>query len=286
MAYRLNRMTKIGFGLVAALAPAVAGAQPSKPTTVAGTKGQCEEVELAGQISKCKPDSGIIYMQLPNGNVLFTFALDDGRMASFVGEKDSQPRPEEYHLYLSRIRIVSTGSDFVAKIAGQCIVQMSRDGKIWSRIDCTATDENSAAYRLTFKGDGNFVDVQHAGAGGHVEPAVVAQVTARFKGALQAGGIHAVVADLGKCFDGSLGNIPAIKACMLYDISAVRFDKAMRKIFESRGKNAGPAPPFLLDRAFNTRMQIYSGMAFAGSEKTAYEFFGGAPNDVMNGLSK
>jgi hypothetical protein len=85
---------------------------------------------------------------------LLSFAGFDGRVMSFIGEKDSQPRPEIYYLYLSRVRIASNGSSFVANIAGQCIVHMSRDATIWSRVDCDATDENGDAYALRFQGDG------------------------------------------------------------------------------------------------------------------------------------
>jgi hypothetical protein len=60
----------------------------------------------------------------------------------------------------------------------------------------------------------------------------------------------------------------------------------MRKIFESRGVDLGAQDPFLSDRAFGARMQIYTGMAFSGSEAAAYQFFGNAPNVVINGLSK
>ena len=79
-------------------------------------KGNCERVSLADVALQCAPGSGLIYTILSNGRALFTFQLADGRTASFVGEKDSQPRPEEYYLYLSRIRIVSNGSESLSGI--------------------------------------------------------------------------------------------------------------------------------------------------------------------------
>jgi hypothetical protein len=256
-------------------------------------KGECVRISLAGTPAKCSPGGGVLYSVLPNGRVLITFPLDDGRVASFVGEKDSQPRPETYYLYLSRIRIASKGSDFTANIAGLCIVSMSHNGKIWSEIGCTATDENNAAYEFKFTSDGTPVDVQHPGVktatatgGAHVDTKVIAQATVRLKAKLQQSGIQGIVQDVGKCFDDSRGNVPAIRSCMLYDIATMNLDKSMRKIFESRGMNPGPQSPFLSDKAFNARMQIYSGMAFGGSDSAAYQFFGSAPTMVINGLSK
>jgi hypothetical protein len=148
--------------LAAFFAPA--SAQQGVPTTIVGVKGTCENISLAGTPARCAPGAGVIYSVLPNGRVLITFPLADGRVASFVGEKDSQPRPEQYFLYLSRIRIVSNGTEFAAKLAGQCVVDMSRDGKIWLLVNCTATDENSEAYSFQFRGDGTPVDVKHPGA--------------------------------------------------------------------------------------------------------------------------
>jgi hypothetical protein len=255
----------------------VAHSQQVDPTTIVSVKGQCEAISLAGVAAQCPPGGGVVYSVLGNGRVLLTFAIGDGRTASFVGEKDSQPRPETYYLYLSRIRIASSGSDFTSKIAGQCIVNMSRDGRIWSTIECNATDENSAVYAFRFRSDGSPVDAQHPGAKSaaeHVDQKTVARITTRFKTVLAKGGIRAVVQDIGQCFGDALGNVPAIRACMLYDISAVEFDKGMRKMFQSRGVDPGPKGAFLDDPAFNTRMEIYSGMAFGGSIAAANDFSG------------
>jgi hypothetical protein len=182
------------------------------------------------------------------------------------------------------------GSEFAAKIAGQCKVSMSRDGKFWSPIQCNATDENSAPYELRFASDGSPVDVQQAGAksaGGHVDQRVVAQVTARFKATMQASGMQGVVNDIENCFDrAGTDDVPAIRTCMLYDIAAVGFDKSMRKVFVSRGWVAVEVSPFLADPAFKARMEIYSGMAFDGSEDAAKEYYGNAPNQVISSLSK
>jgi hypothetical protein len=176
--------------LLLLVVPIVAHAQQSAaPTTLVGIKGECQKISLAGNPSNCAPGGGVLYSVLQNGRALITFPLDDGRMASFVGEKDSQPNPETYYLYLSRVRILSKGTEFAANIAGLCIISMSRDGRVWSEIGCQATDENNATYEFTFQSNGAAVDVQHPGAksagtaapASHVDAKVIAKVASRFK---------------------------------------------------------------------------------------------------------
>jgi hypothetical protein len=124
------------------------------------TKGSCEELFLASKRENCATPGGMIYTHLRNGSVLITIGTDDGRAIAFIGEKDSQPQLEVYWLYLSRIRIGSRGSEHILDVAGQCIIHMTRDGLVWSQVDCNATDENSARYRLLFRSDGRPVQVQ------------------------------------------------------------------------------------------------------------------------------
>ena len=57
----------------------------------------------------------------------------------------------------------------------------------------------------------------------------------------------------------------------------------MRKALQSRGLNdPGPGTRYFNDQAFAARMQIYSGIAFEGSQSAATKFFGDAPNRVLN----
>lgn len=147
------------FAILMLCLPVVARAQSGG--SVVGVKGSCESLVIAGQPGQCL--GGLMYVHTPNGNVFFAVGIGGNRMIAFVGEKDSQPRLEDYHLYLSRLRIVSAGSEFVTKVAGQCIVQMSRDGKSWNRIECAATDENNADYKMIFKSDGTPVLVEQSG---------------------------------------------------------------------------------------------------------------------------
>ena len=50
--------------------------------------------------------------------------------------------------------LLARSTEIVANVAGQCVIHMSRDGKMRSRVDCDATDERAHAYRLHFQGDG------------------------------------------------------------------------------------------------------------------------------------
>jgi len=128
--------------------------------TKAAVHGACEIFVVAGVTTPCPP-KGVMYAHLTNGRVLISVALPSEEVLSFVGEKDSQPRPEEYWLYLSRVRIGSSASDIVAQVAGQCVVHMTPDGTAWLRLDCDATDEQNRPYRLHFEADGRPIDVAH-----------------------------------------------------------------------------------------------------------------------------
>jgi predicted aspartyl protease len=138
-------------------APEIASAQVD---TMAAVHGSCEIFIVAGIQTPCPP-KGVMYSHLTNGRVLLSVALPTEEILSFVGEKDSQPRLEEYWLYLSRVRIGSRATEIVAQVAGQCVVHMTRDGTAWFRLDCDATDEQNRAYRLHFEADGRQIGVVH-----------------------------------------------------------------------------------------------------------------------------
>jgi hypothetical protein len=148
------------------LNPSLAGAA-EQLTTIASVGGVCEQVLVAGQPNTCvfKPGerkSGVIYMQFPNGHVVFTVGLKDGRLLTFVGERDSQPNPEKYWLYLSRVRFGTKGTETVATVGGLCIVSMTIDGAVWHRVDCRGEGENGSIFQLNFKSDENKITVNHA----------------------------------------------------------------------------------------------------------------------------
>jgi hypothetical protein len=126
-----------------------------------GTNGTCENLVVAGDRLNCSQVKGIVYTHLTNGRTLLTLATPDGGVLSFVGENDSQSIPEEYRLYLSRVELTLSNEEaHPQRVSGVCTVRMSRDGYVWYRIDCDASDANNSRYSLRFKSDGKRIDVQ------------------------------------------------------------------------------------------------------------------------------
>ena len=121
----------------------------------------------------------------------------------------------------------------------------------------------------------------------HVSQIVIDQVGARFAKAMHGGGMSGTSADIQACYDATNArdtpaNQTAVSACILYDISAMDFDRAMRNDFVSRGWNdPGPASTFLSDKAFGARMSIYVPISF-GNENfpEILDYFGNGPNEV------
>ena len=131
-------------------------------TTITIVGGSCQSVEVASQQVACGSPSSVVYSALPNGIVLFNVPLADGRVCGFVGDRDSQPKPEVYVLYLKRVRL-ARGSEGGTPIdvSGTCTVDVSTDGTLVHRILCDATDGQGGKYRLDFRGDGRPVEVKH-----------------------------------------------------------------------------------------------------------------------------
>ena len=258
--------------------------------TLVTIKGSCVSVDVPNTNATCAAITGVLFTHLRNGRALITFALGNGHAGSFIGEKDSQPKPELYYLYLSRFRIATGGSDFVTKVGGQCIIHMSRDGSDWSRIDCDARDENDAPFGLQFASNGSPVTVNHPGSSKaspvlpkQVSAAIVNSITAKFRTTLQAKGITGVGLEVQACYDAAGTTPSAIAPCMRYDIAARKLDQGMMAAFTARGMNAVPGSYFT-DRAFEARMKIYTGLAFGGSSATSARFYGNAPTRVMLGV--
>jgi hypothetical protein len=153
------------FALAAGLVSSPLAGASGALSTIAVIDGICEQVLVAGHPSACvfKPgerQSGVIYMQFPNGHVMFSVGLKDGRLLSFVGEKDSQPNPEKYWLYLSRVRFGTKGTETVATVGGLCVVTMTPDGMIWHRVDCRGEGENHMIFELSFQSNEQRITVQ------------------------------------------------------------------------------------------------------------------------------
>jgi len=74
-----------------------------------------------------------------------------GPMISFVAESDSQPRPDNYTMYLARIDEITNATTAQTKVAGMCNFSMTHDGKAWTHIVCQAQDADNASYALDFR---------------------------------------------------------------------------------------------------------------------------------------
>jgi hypothetical protein len=138
-----------------------AGARAQNATLTIAS-GHCEAVQVAGRSVDCAPPSKIVYSALPNGIILFNVPLADGRVFGFVGDHDSQPKPELYVLDLKRVRL-ARGSEEGTRVdvTGTCKVDVSADGKLLHRVVCDAKDEHGGKYMLEFRGDGTPVAIKH-----------------------------------------------------------------------------------------------------------------------------
>lgn len=107
--------------------------------------GSCRTVIIAGKLDRCTNIAQVKYSLLDNGRAMLAFVVGGGRVIAFVSEKDAQPQPQTYYMYLSRVRIARLGSDFAANVGGQCLITISPDKTVWSTISCKAIDEDGAA---------------------------------------------------------------------------------------------------------------------------------------------
>lgn len=108
----------------------------------------------------------------------------------------------------------------------------------------------------------------------------------RFQSQYQEGGISAVTLDVQKCYDNALSKpneVELVRECMLYDKAAKWLDKGFALAMEAReSKNPGPANPFLDDKAYDARMEIYSSIGFKGfSSEQVNRYFGNYPIKVV-----
>jgi len=282
-----------------------AQAQQGNVDTVATSGGTCSNVIVANSNSGCVlgsdgTESGVIYTHIDNGTVLITVGLNSTTVLSFVGEKDSQPNPGDYVLYLSRIRLNSNETSTVANVSGTCTIRMSSDGSIWYSVVCSALGENYTRYELDFISDGRPIVVTHPTQQsensqpeeiGKINDAMIKEVASEFKGDLTSGGMNLVTRSIQNCYDTTsfektVENSRAVTACMLYDTSAFEFDKGWRTGIIARGGNdPGPVTPYLSPQAFEARMEIYSQIPFDGSVSDAESALSQASNAVLNEMN-
>ena len=279
--YRLTML----LALLAAL-PAYA-----EETASIAVKGTCRTVIIAGKVDHCMDNPLVTYSRLENGRTVLGFVVESGRLVAFVSEKDAQLAPQTYYMYLSRVRIATQASEFVANVGGQCMITLTPDKKVWPTITCDATDENGAAYSLDFQSNGQpnsikVFGVAPAASEEHPTQAMMTEVSARFAATLKASGIQGVARDVAACYDKARFSIPTIRSCVLYDSAAITMDMATRQAFREKGTDPGPPPPFFAEGATKARSEHYAALAFGGSEKLLSSYLGTAPSTVMQSLSK
>jgi hypothetical protein len=145
---RVLRATVALFGI------STAQSQQVEITSNVMIPGTCRVLTVAGRPAACTANPHVIYTALSNGRVMYGIGLEDGRVLGFVGESDRQPRPEEYWLYLARVRVNSHTDSLVLDVGGTCRVAMTADGLIVHRIHCSATDTAGKKFTLDFRGIG------------------------------------------------------------------------------------------------------------------------------------
>ncbi len=122
---------------------------------VASVSGTCTIVQMWGRTALCADPAKLVYTVLPNDIVMFTIVLEDDTVVSFVGGRDSQPSPEKYTLYLSRVRFANSSAvPDVVSVEGRCDAQISEDGTIFYSVVCNASSARGETYLLSFRGDG------------------------------------------------------------------------------------------------------------------------------------
>jgi hypothetical protein len=149
----MNRSTLAALVLLAAT-PTAAG--QDEPVTVV-FPGACRTLAVDSKAMACTSRASVVYAALPNGRVVFSIPLSDGRLLGFVGEQDEQPRPEEYRLFLSRVRIGTRASSQATDVDGTCTVNQTADASVVHRLTCEAKDAVGNRFALDFRGNGQRV---------------------------------------------------------------------------------------------------------------------------------
>lgn len=284
-------------GLVGALglsmiAVAASAQQIGKPEVIS-SKGSCTGAVIANVLTSCMPNASATHLQTPHNEISFIFQLENGDAIVFVGLVEARPQPGRYELYLSSLLQRRSSTYSTTRIKGRCVLSLTANNSTWRDIDCSGLDEKAFLYSVKWNSDGSPVNVRAlddkslppASVNQQVPATTISEVSARFKQVFSTTGIQGVSRDIQNCFDDAKSAMKT-KSCMLYDISAVRFNKSVIEQFVSRGATNIPSNPYLEDRAFEARMKIYSRLVFGGSQDAALAYFGDAPNTVNMGLVK
>jgi len=115
----------------------------------------------------------------------------------------------------------------------------------------------------------------------------VSDITKRFKGVMDKSGMSGVTVDVQKCYDDALSRTneqDLIRACMLYDKAAKALDLGFAQAMVARGsKDPGPANSYLMSKAYEARMKIYTDIAFKGYTPTQVRnYFGDYPSKLID----
>ena len=118
---------------------------------------------------------------------------------------------------------------------------------------------------------------------------IVSDIARRFKGVMEESGISGVTADVQKCYDDALSKSneqELIRSCMLYDKAAKALDIGFGKAMVARvGKDPGPANAYLSNKAYKTRIEIYTKIAFKGyTDAQVINYFGDYPSKLIDRL--
>lgn len=135
-----------------------AGAPP--PRLVIGAPGRCE-MTVEGDPRPCT--SGLVYVQNAQGVILLSVQSGPEVTIGFQVASDRQPRPEEYHMTLSRMHTSINGQTAAKDVEGSCELSLSTDGQIWHRAVCRATDRSRRTTVVTFTGNGQPVRAARPG---------------------------------------------------------------------------------------------------------------------------
>ncbi|ONG53018.1 hypothetical protein BKE38_13645 [Pseudoroseomonas deserti] len=159
-----------------ALSPAIVLAQPTTqspaqaqaqgqpmPRLVIGAPGSCQ-MTVDNDPRPCS--SGLVYVQHRDGAILLSVQSGRGVTIGFQADRDSQPRPEEYRLGLTRMHTSIDGRSMAKQVRGSCDISMSTDGQTWHRATCEATDLSGSVTRVTFTGNGQQVSATRPDAAG------------------------------------------------------------------------------------------------------------------------
>lgn len=130
------------------------------PRLVIGAPGRCE-MTVEGDPRPCS--SGLVYVQNAQGVIMLSVQSGAEVTIGFQVATDRQPRPEEYHMTLSRMHTSINGQSTSKEVEGSCELSLSTDGQIWHRAVCRATDRSRRTTVMTFTGNGQPVRAARPG---------------------------------------------------------------------------------------------------------------------------